>query len=106
MYYKRLAIFACLYCLITGVQARTPAPASIQSSFKSCQEKNITLSSNGNHFGDCNQGSSESFSALAKIMKVGFVLEFQKKIKDAVHTKIEFKIFETEMLEACYLQKY
>ena len=101
MQYKRLAIFTCLSCLITGVQARTSSPTSTQSSFKSCQEKNIALSSNGNHFGDCNQGSSESFSALAKIMKVGFVLEFQKKIKDAVHTKIEFKIFETEMLEAC-----
>jgi hypothetical protein len=73
----------------------------IQSSFKSCRDKNIFLTGDGNHIGHCLQGNSNSFESLDKILKIGTVFAFQKKLMDKVHTKIEFKIFETEMLEAC-----
>lgn len=72
-----------------------------ESSFKSCRDQNIRLSEDGTQNSKCLQGSSHSFESLNKILKIGQVISFQNKLKDRVHTKIEFKIFETEMLEAC-----
>ncbi|MFA6237937.1 MAG: hypothetical protein WC635_11455 [Bacteriovorax sp.] len=98
---KNFIPFFCLFSLAANAIAAAPKPDNIQSSFKACQDKNILLTAKGNHLGLCAQGSSDSFSSLSNILNIATVMSFQKKIKDAVHTKIEFKIFETEMFEAC-----
>lgn len=101
-YPKLLIIFFFIFCHTSQLMAENKNKHdNLESSFKACKDKNIYLTSNGNHIGICRQGSSNSFSGLAEILGIGNVLSFQKKIKDMVHTKIELKIFETEMLEAC-----
>lgn len=90
-----------VYSMGGGGNHAIPPSINLKSSFNSCIERNITLNSNAQHLVECQQASANSFDSLKKILNVGFVLSFQNEVMDTVHTKIELKLFELELLEAC-----
>lgn len=95
---KIVFIILCVLMLNRETEAREKLN---HSSFKACIDKNIKLNNDKQSSGLCVQPKTENFKELQSILGVAQVVNFQKKIKDIVHTKIEFKIFETDLLLAC-----
>jgi hypothetical protein len=94
---KKLVLCVFISAIIFALAALGDPFIAAESSFKSCKNKPL-LNKN------CNKDFSASFSGTSNILdleKAEKILNFQKKVKDMVHTKIELKLFEIEMFEAC-----
>lgn len=72
---------------------------SFESQFKACSDRGIRLTEANHSF--CQQKKVESFKEMERIIGVAKVLDFQKKVKDSVKVKLEVRLYELELLEAC-----
>jgi len=87
-----------LFFFISSIQAPLWAK-NFESQFNACKNRGIALNDSFHSF--CNQKKVESFKEMEKILGVAKVLDFQKRVKDRVKVKLEVRLYELELLQAC-----
>ncbi len=87
-------IIGLFFCLIGSILAK-----DFTSQFKACRDRGISLNDSIHSF--CNQKKVDSFKEMERILGLAKVMDFQKRIQDKVKVKLEIKIYELELLQAC-----